>query len=151
MGHIHELIDFIVNIYIINNDKILMIKHKSLGIWLPVGGHIEPNEDPEEALYREVKEECGLEIELVNKTYGISDDECKFLPVPNFLDIHNISDKHKHIAFEYVAIAKSNIVKFNKEEHDEIKWFSEEKIDKLELKNNVRFMAKEAFKIARNL
>lgn len=128
-----------------------MVKHKSLGIWLPVGGHIELNEDPEEALYREVKEECGLEIELVSKANGIRDNECKFLPIPNFLDIHKISDKHRHIAFEYVAIAKSNAIKFNKEEHEEIKWFNEEEIDKLELKNNVRFMAKEALKIAKNL
>jgi 8-oxo-dGTP diphosphatase len=151
MGHVHELIDFIVNVYIIHNNKVLLIKHKKLKVWLPIGGHIELDENPEEALYREVEEECGLEIELVNKTYGMNDKECTFLPLPNFLDIHRINKKHKHIAFEYFATAKSDIVNFNKKEHDEIKWFSEEEIDKLELKDNVKFSVKEAFKIVKNL
>ncbi len=58
MAHTHELIDFIINIYIIYKGKVLLIYHKKLDKWLPIGGHIELDEDPEEALFREVKEEC---------------------------------------------------------------------------------------------
>ena len=35
--------------------KILMIKHKKLGVWLPPGGHIDENELPCKAAY-ELKE-----------------------------------------------------------------------------------------------
>ncbi len=35
--------------------------------WLPVGGHIEQNETPDEALLREIKEETNLDVELLNK------------------------------------------------------------------------------------
>lgn len=150
MGHIHELIDFIVNAYIIHDDKILLIKHKKLNLWLPIGGHIELDEDPEQALYREIKEECGLQIELFNKTKGISDDDCKFIPLPNFLDIHKISDTHKHVAFEYIALAKNKDVKFNQDEHTDFGWFSESELNKLELKSNVLYLTKEALRIARN-
>jgi len=64
MPHIHDLIDFIVNVYIVHEGKVLFIQHKKLNKWLPVGGHIELNEDPDQAIFREVKEECGLEIEI---------------------------------------------------------------------------------------
>ena len=42
--------------------------HARLQRWLPPGGHIEPNEDPVQAVLREVLEETGLEVELVAET-----------------------------------------------------------------------------------
>jgi 8-oxo-dGTP pyrophosphatase MutT (NUDIX family) len=39
-----------------------MLKHKKLGKWLPPGGHIEPNELPDDAACREVLEETGLKV-----------------------------------------------------------------------------------------
>jgi len=36
--------------------KILMIKHKKLGVWLPPGGHIDENELPCDAVVREIAE-----------------------------------------------------------------------------------------------
>lgn len=67
MPHIHDLIDFIVNIFIVYENKVLLIYHKQLNKWLSIGGHIELNEDPEEALFREVREECGLEIRVLGE------------------------------------------------------------------------------------
>ena len=64
MPHIHELIDFTVGVYIVHDSKVLLVHHKKFDKWLSVGGHIELHEDPEEALFREVKEETGLEIKL---------------------------------------------------------------------------------------
>ena len=36
-----------------------------LGLWLPPGGHIEPNEDPIQAVLREIEEETGVEALIV--------------------------------------------------------------------------------------
>ncbi len=67
MTHIHEKIDFVVSARIVYEDKILLVYHKLLQKWLPVGGHIELDETPEEAIFREVKEECGLDIEVIGE------------------------------------------------------------------------------------
>ncbi|HPN96650.1 MAG TPA: NUDIX domain-containing protein [Candidatus Moranbacteria bacterium] len=149
MPHIHELIDFVVTAYIVYDGKVLLIHHKGLDLWLPIGGHIELNEDPEEALYREVKEECGLEIELISTSPNYSGKDAKFMPIPNFLDIHNITDAHRHITLEYVAKAKNNEVKLNEEEHYDIRWFSEEDLNNFPLRDNVKFLANEAIKIVK--
>ena len=52
---------FSVAIFCRNGGEILLIKHKRLGTWLPVGGEIEPGETPLEAARRELREETGLE------------------------------------------------------------------------------------------
>ena len=39
--------------------------HPRLSAWLPPGGHIEPDEDPVQAVLREVREETGLDVEIV--------------------------------------------------------------------------------------
>jgi len=44
--------------------KVQLRKHDKYNIWLSVGGHIEPDEDPNQAAIREVK---ALEQLSVNK------------------------------------------------------------------------------------
>ncbi len=146
MSHIHGLIDFIVNIFIVNENRVLLIYHRKLDKWLPIGGHIELNEDPEEALFREVKEECGLEIEVLADKPSIKSEGTKFLYVPLFLDIHKISETHKHVGLVYFAKSKSDKFIFNEEEHKNIRWFSEEDLSKPEFNISpaVKFYSKEA-------
>lgn len=146
MAHIHKLIDFIVSAYIVHNNKVLLVKHRSLKNWLPIGGHIELDEDPEEAIAREIKEECGLEVEIIKNKPEIQMSNFKFLNIPSYLDIHKISDTHRHIAFEYFAKAKSDKVILNKKEHNDIRWFSLDDLedDKFNLLENIKFLSKEA-------
>ena len=67
MAHIHEKIDFTVAIFVVHDAKVLLILHRKLGKWLPLGGHIELDEDPEIAARREAKEESGLDVELLGE------------------------------------------------------------------------------------
>ena len=67
MAHIHEKIDFTVAIFVVHDGKVLVIHHRNLNKWLPLGGHIELDEDPEAAAVREAKEESGLEVELLGE------------------------------------------------------------------------------------
>lgn len=57
---------FTATVYILERQKILLIKHPKLGKWLPPGGHLEPNETPEDAAIREAFEETGLHISLIS-------------------------------------------------------------------------------------
>ncbi len=149
MAHIHELIDFVVTVFIVYEDKVLLILHKKLNKWLPIGGHIELDEDPEQALLREVKEECGLEIEVLSRKPELMSAGTRFLYTPNYLDVHDISNGHRHVSLTYFARAKSDKFVFNKEEHNEIKWFSKEDLEKPEFNITpaVKFYANEAFKM----
>ena len=67
MAHIHETIDFTVALFVVHNGKVLLVHHRNLNKWLPLGGHIELDEDPETAGLREAREESGLEVELLGE------------------------------------------------------------------------------------
>jgi ADP-ribose pyrophosphatase YjhB (NUDIX family) len=47
--------------------QVLWIKRNDLPIWVLPGGGIEAGESPEEAMKREVREECGLEVSVLRK------------------------------------------------------------------------------------
>lgn len=49
-----------------SHGRFLLHHHPKLGIWLPPGGHIEENEEPQDAVLREIHEETGLECRIVS-------------------------------------------------------------------------------------
>ena len=149
MPHIHELIDFTVDVFIVYDNKVLLIFHKKHNMWLQIGGHIELNEDPEQALFREVKEECGLDIEIIGeKQPKFEMKGTKFLYVPVFMNIHDINEIHKHIGLIYFAKATSDKLVLSEREHSDIRWFGKEDLDdpKFNVKPDIKFYAKEALK-----
>jgi len=147
MPHIHELIDFVVSVYIVHDDKVLLVHHKGTGLWLPIGGHIELNEDPEEALFREVKEECGLDIEIIGTKPVFEVAGTKSLFAPSFLNIHLINETHRHVVLIYLARARSEQVALAAEEHYAIRWFTSEELDlpEYKIKDSVKYYARAAF------
>jgi 8-oxo-dGTP pyrophosphatase MutT (NUDIX family) len=46
----------------------LLVAHRNAGLWLPPGGHVEPDEDPALTARRELTEELGLPGESVRPT-----------------------------------------------------------------------------------
>lgn len=131
MGHIHEKIDFTTSIYIVHDGKVLLHVHKKLGIWLPPGGHIELDEDPNEAALREAKEETGLDIELIGegKKYE-APSKSRDLISPRFLNRHFFDDTrtHEHVDLCYLARARSGEAR-HEVEGGKIKWFSKEDLE----------------------
>ena len=55
MAHIHEKIDFTVAIFVVYDSKVFLIHHRKLDKWLPLGGHIELDEGPEQTALREAR------------------------------------------------------------------------------------------------
>jgi ADP-ribose pyrophosphatase YjhB (NUDIX family) len=125
MPHIHELMDFTVVAFVVHNNRILLIYHKQLKQWLPLGGHIELDEDPEQALFREITEESGLEVEILAQKPAQQFAGRKFLYPPVYLDVHPITATHHHIGLVYFATAASDEVTLAADEHEAIRWFSE--------------------------
>jgi 8-oxo-dGTP pyrophosphatase MutT (NUDIX family) len=131
MAHIHEKIDFTVVIFVVHDQKILLVHHRQLDQWLPLGGHIELDEDPEQAALREAREESGLEIELLGERPPTTAQGTRGLISPRFLDIHRITEKHEHIGMIYWARPKSGIIALSANEHHDICWCLTRDLDKL--------------------
>lgn len=148
MAHIHDLIDFTVMAFIVHDRKVLLVFHKKLQKWLPIGGHIELDEDPEHALFREIMEESGLDVKILATKPDSLDEGRRFLFAPSYLDIHKITDQHSHIGMVYFAKADSDQVVLAEREHDAIRWFSQEDMENLEfnLQEDVKFYMREALK-----
>lgn len=124
MAHIHEKIDFTVAIFVVQEDRVLLIHHRKLNRWLPLGGHIELDEDPEQAALREAKEESGLEVVLLGDRPPTTEPGTRALIAPRFLDIHRISDTHEHIGMIYLARPVGGSLDLAEEEHHAIRWCS---------------------------
>jgi 8-oxo-dGTP pyrophosphatase MutT (NUDIX family) len=146
MPHIHELIDFTVAIFVVQDRKILLIHHRRLNKWLPLGGHIELDEDPEIAALREAREESGFEVELIGERPPTTEPGTRALIGPRFLDIHKITDTHQHIGMIYWARPKSGTLALAPEEHHDIGWFTSEDLDRLDppMSNAVKWYSRKA-------
>ena len=51
--------------FVVEGDRTLLHWHRKNSMWLPPGGHIERDEDPVQAVTREVAEETGITAEIV--------------------------------------------------------------------------------------
>lgn len=132
MPHLHEKIDFTVAIFIVRDRRVLVVLHRKLGKWLPIGGHIELDEDPEQAALREALEESGLQIALLGQRPPTTEPGTRALIAPRFLDIHRISGTHEHIGMIYFARPVGGSLALAAEEHLDIRWCSPEELDRLE-------------------
>ena len=150
MPHIHEKIDFIADVYVIYNSTVLLRKHDKYKKWFSVGGHVELDEDPNQAALREVKEEVGLDIELFceKPLFDSKNPNFKHLIPPIFLDRHRINPNHEHIGMVYFATSKSNkIIEPDNEKSEGCKWFTMDELDSnTEIPPDVLFYAKEALR-----
>ena len=151
MPHIHKIYDFVVSVFIVFEARVLLIYHKKYKEWLPIGGHVELDEDPEEALYREIQEECGLKVTILAPTPKIKHAGVKPLPTPSFMDSHKISKAHRHVAFVYFGVSASDDVHLHEREHREFRWASlkELKNPEYKLTKSIHFYCKEALKAAK--
>ncbi|MCH9609887.1 MAG: hypothetical protein S4CHLAM45_13870 [Chlamydiales bacterium] len=127
------------SVYTVEEQRILLILHKKLGKWLPPGGHVDPDELPHEAAIREVKEETGLEVELMQqenlwipqKINGRSIPRPYLnllFEIPKYKDIN----AHQHIDFVYIGRVIGGALVQNREETDGIRWFTLDDLQKEE-------------------
>lgn len=120
-------------------------------IWLSVGGHIELDEDPNQAAVREVKEEVGLDVVLWDgnrKLRHERDDFVELIP-PVALNRHRISPTHEHVSMVYFASSPSDSVAVGQggDRSDDWKWVTKEELTSMDLRPDVRFYAETALDV----
>jgi ADP-ribose pyrophosphatase YjhB (NUDIX family) len=125
--------------------KLLMVKHKKLGVWLPPGGHIDANELPCEAVKREIFEETGVKVRVVSAS-SITDVQDIELPLPLEILFEDIEGDgtHNHIDMIYLCRADDSSLSPQQSEIDNIGWFAPMEIDELDTFDNVRKSVRKA-------
>jgi len=149
MPHVHDKIDFTTEVFIVYDDVVLLRKHDKYKIWLSVGGHVELDEDPNQAAVREAKEEVGMDIVLWDGNHNartFSDGTIGLIP-PIFLNRNRISATHEHVTFVYFAAANDRAIRQGDTEvSDGIRWFTREELDapEYDIHENIKIYAKAA-------
>ena len=91
--------------FVVHAGRVLLHWHPKVGAWLPPGGHVEPNEDPVQAVVREVREETGVEAEVVNLAQPLALDYPHQVEPPVTIMVEDINDPvdgfHHHIDMIY--------------------------------------------------
>lgn len=77
---------------VLHQDSVLLIEHAKLGWWMPPGGHLDPDEDPVQAVLREVREETGLECEII-APQPFAHDAVQVLPAPFTILVEDVPER----------------------------------------------------------
>jgi 8-oxo-dGTP pyrophosphatase MutT (NUDIX family) len=136
---------FTATAFIIDSrNRVLLLWHKRMQRWMPPGGHIDPDELPEDTAVRECKEETGLDIEIVSdEQTDVFDDpgEGRMLKKPFAMlleeipasDIRN-EPAHQHMDFLFRArpIDETQSLIIAEREADHLRWFTREEVEALD-------------------
>ena len=119
--------------FVLRNGRILLVNHRKHRVWIYPGGHVEPNETPDEACVREVFEETGIRCGIVSprdESLG-EPGVVEVLHVPWMVLCERIpagtEPEHCHIDFAYVCEplpGQGSTLAEDTRETDGIGWFT---------------------------
>jgi len=116
--------------------QVLLVDHTQAGLWLPSGGHVEPDEHPQATVVREAREELQIAAVFM-------------FPQPIFLTVTQTvgrSAGHIDVSLWYVLHGDSRqALRYDREEFEQIAWFP---LDRLPLGRSDPHMARFATKLA---
>jgi 8-oxo-dGTP pyrophosphatase MutT (NUDIX family) len=125
---------FTVTGFVVDSDRTLLHWHKKLHIWLPPGGHIDPDEDPVQAALREVREETGIACEIVPTTRAFAFTNVAALPPPISIIVADVDGDppHQHIDMSYVVRPVPGAPRGEPDEDHGFIWVSEAELQRNE-------------------
>lgn len=151
---------------LIYQDKILLIKHKKLGVWLNPGGHVEENELPHQAAEREFWEETAIKVRATSGMHHSipNTTDSEYLPSPIYTNIHwfnrdNYEQRmagnqvkgrgcERHLGYFYLVQPVDSVeYTQNTEETDDIGWFTRDELPTLDIFPEVKQEVQFAFEL----
>ncbi len=137
---------FTATAFIVDSQKrTLLLWHKRLQRWMPPGGHVDPDETPEETARRECKEETGLDVEIIGDTqsdlFANDASEGRMLIKPLAMLLEEIPESvergepaHQHMDFLFVAkpLDEAQAITIAEAESEKMQWFTLAEAEKLD-------------------
>lgn len=132
--------DWTVATFVIHAGKVLLLWHEKLQMWLPPGGHVEPNELPDEAAVREVLEETGIAVTLLSQPGLAPVPGPRQLARPEAIQLEQIGPNHEHIDLVYFArpADPTTVEPTVDREVNQVGWYSHEEAAALPLTEEIR-------------
>ncbi len=98
--------------FVVSERGVILHRHRRLGIWVQPGGHVDPDETPENAARRETREETGLVARHLDP------------PALVHVDVHPGPRGHTHYDLRYVLVAPPEDPRPPAGESPDVAWFS---------------------------
>lgn len=125
---------FSVAVFVRRGDKLLVIHHKRLATWLPIGGEMEAGETPLETAHRELLEETGLQA-----VFPALKGACDGVPLGLLgYEEHQAGSKGLHMNFVFVADVPSDAQIVPNDEFSDYRWVDRQALAELSSPLNVR-------------
>jgi 8-oxo-dGTP pyrophosphatase MutT (NUDIX family) len=155
---------FTVTGFVVHGDKTLLLWHRRLRMWVPPGGHVEPGEDPQTALLREVQEETGIQADIMSSVRPLPFDYPAQVPPPYTILVEDSSEAgrpHQHVDLIYFCRSLDGEALRPPGPEDVLVWVSEAELRRGEavplgsrgvdvpVTEDVRLLALEAIRAAR--
>lgn len=134
--------DFTATTFVVHEGRTLLLLHRKLGKWFPPGGHIDPHELPDQAALREVREESGLEVELL--THSSTLGNVRVLPQPYCILLEDIGPGHQHIDLIYFARVCAGSLAYAEREAQAARWFTWDMLGEPEIAEDIRVLGRRA-------
>jgi 8-oxo-dGTP diphosphatase len=139
-----------------NRGAFLLLYHRKLGMWLYPGGHVEADEEPQDAVLRELEEEAAITVPLVSCSLAqhfpieLETSSTAELPMPLSILCEQIPDKggghHWHIDMIYLGRAadgqRASIIS-----DTEARWMTPEEADSLECPRELPLLMRKALAV----
>jgi len=138
--------DWAVAVFVVWRGQLMLHRHPKLGRWLPCGGHIEPNELPDDAALREVWEESGVRIRLLGEP-AIDAPGPRQLTPPRAVQLERMDADHEHIDLVYFGVPLEPYTGALLDEAD-LGWFDAQALVALPLTAEIRAWAELALAAA---
>lgn len=100
---------------VIDGHHVLLVDHRNAQLWLPTGGHVEPDEDPRTTVVRELQEELGLlaDIDSVGPPVMVTVTQTV-----------GLTRGHTDVTLWYaVRASRDAVLTYDPEEFHSVRWF----------------------------
>ncbi|HEU4583180.1 MAG TPA: NUDIX domain-containing protein [Polyangiaceae bacterium] len=100
---------------VVDADQVLLVDHRNAQLWLPSGGHVEPDEHPRSTVLREIQEELGF----------LPDHEIAAPMMVTCTPTVGLCARHVDVSLWYVVRSKRHQrITFDETEFVAVKWFA---------------------------